>query len=85
MIIFGSKSRGNTIQKAKGSVLRIRKQEVDVQLAKWIVGKRKQSRSGHLLLLYLCGRVIKGMREDTNLERRNGSNYFANKNLECRH
>ena len=43
------------------------KQEVDVQLAKCIVGKRKQPRSGHLLLLSLFGRVIEGMREDTNL------------------
>ena len=63
MIIFWSKSRGNTIQKAKGSV-RLHKQEV--QVAKWIVVKRKQSRSGHLLLLSLFGQVIEGMREDTN-------------------
>ena len=66
MIIFGSKSRGNTVEKAKGSVLWMHKQEVDVQLAKWIVGKRKQPRSGHLLLLSLFDQVIEGMREDTN-------------------
>ena len=44
----------------------MRKQEVDVQLAKWIVGKLKQARSGHLLLLSLFGQVIETMREDTN-------------------
>ena len=37
-----------------------------VQSAKWIAGKRKQPRSGHLLVLCLCGRVIEGMREVTN-------------------
>ena len=37
-----------------------------VQLAKCIVGKRKQPRSGHLLLLSLFDQVIEGMREDTN-------------------
>ena len=41
------------------------KQEVDVQLVECIVGKRKQPRSGHLLLLSLSGRVIEGMRVDT--------------------
>ena len=66
MIIFGSKSRGNTLQKAKGSVLWIRIQEVDIQLAKWRVGKRKQPRSGYFLLLSIFGQVIEGMREDTN-------------------
>ena len=50
----------------KVRVLWIRKQEVDVLLAKWIVGKRKQPRSGNLLLLSLLGQVIEGMREDTN-------------------
>ena len=44
----------------------MRKQEVDLQLAKWIVGKRKQPRSGHLLVLSLFGRVIEGMSEVTN-------------------
>ena len=66
MIIFFSKSRGNTVEKAKGSVLWMLKQEVDIQFAKWIVGKRKQPRSGHLLLLSLFGQVIEGLREDTN-------------------
>ena len=66
MIIFWSKSHGNTVEKAKGSVLWIRKQEVDVQLAKCIVGKREQPRSGHLHLLSLFGQVIEGMREDNN-------------------
>ena len=40
--------------------------KVRVQLAKWVVGKRKQPRSGHLLLLSLFGQVIEGMRENTN-------------------
>ena len=44
----------------------MRKQEVDVQLAKSIVGKRKQPRSGHLLLLPLFGQAIEGMSEVTN-------------------
>ena len=44
----------------------MRKQEVDVQLAKWIVSKLKQPRPGHLLLLSLLGQVIAGMRKDTN-------------------
>ena len=66
MIIFRSKSCANTAQKAKGSVLWMRKQKVDVQLAKLIVEKRKQQRSGHLLLLSLFGQVIEGMREVTN-------------------
>ena len=66
MIIFWLKSRGNTVEKAKWSVLWMRKQEVDVQLAKWLVGKRKQPRSGHLLMLSLFGQVIERMREDTN-------------------
>ena len=65
MIIFWSKIRVNTVEKAKESVLWTRKQEVDVQLAKWIVGKRKQPRSRHLLLLSLFGQVIEGMREVT--------------------
>ena len=42
------------------------KQEVDVQLAKWIAEKRKQLRSGHLLVLFLCARMIEGKREVTN-------------------
>ena len=37
-----------------------------VRLAKWIAEKRKQQRSGHLLMLFLCGRVIEGKREVTN-------------------
>ena len=37
-----------------------------VQLAKWITGKRKQPRLGHLLVLSLCARVIEGVREVTN-------------------
>ena len=37
-----------------------------VQSAKWIDGKRKQPRPGHLLMLSLCGRVIEGVREVTN-------------------
>ena len=44
----------------------MRKQEVDVQLVRWIIGKRKQPRSGHLLLLSLFCQVMEGMREDTN-------------------
>ena len=66
MIIFRSKSPRNTVPKEKGSVLWMHEQEVDVQLAKWIVGKRKQPRSGHLLSLSLFDQVIEGMREDTN-------------------
>ena len=65
MLIFWSESRGNTIEKAKGS-LWLRKQEVDVRLAKLIAEKRKQSRSSHLFVLFLCGRVIEGVREITN-------------------
>ena len=38
----------------------------DVQLAKWIAGQREQPRSGHLLVLSLCGRVNEGVREVTN-------------------
>ena len=38
----------------------------NVQLAKWITGKRKQPRPGHLLVLSLCGRVIEGVMEITN-------------------
>ena len=37
-----------------------------VQLAKWIAGKRKQQRSGHLLVLFLCGWVIEPVSEVTN-------------------
>ena len=66
MPIFWSESRGNTAEKAKES-LWLRKQEVDVQLAKWIPEKRKQPRSSHLLVLLLFGQVIEGMREVTNL------------------
>ena len=66
MIIFWSKNRGKTVEKAKVSVLWMRKQEVDIQIAKWIVGKRKEPSWGHLLLLSLFAQVIEGMREDTN-------------------
>ena len=66
MIIFWSKSRGNSVEKAKGSVVWMRKQEVDVELAKWIAEKHKQPRSGHLLVLFLCGRAIEGKKEVTN-------------------
>ena len=59
MLIFWSESRGNTVEKAKWS-LWLRKQEVDVRLSKWIAEKRKQPRSGHLLVFLLCGRVIEG-------------------------
>ena len=38
----------------------------EVQLAKWLAGKREQLRSGHLLALSLCARVIERMREVTN-------------------
>ena len=65
MLIFWSESRCNTIEKAKWS-LWLRKQEVDVRLEKWIAEKRKQLSSGHLLVLFLCGRVIEGKREVTN-------------------
>ena len=41
-------------------ILSMRKQEVDAQLAKWIAGKRKQPRSGHLTLS-LFGQLIEGM------------------------
>ena len=64
MPIFRSESSGNTVEKAKGSVW-LRK-EVDVRLAKWIVEKRKQPRSGHLLVLFVCVRVIEGKEEVTN-------------------
>ena len=37
----------------------------DVQLAKWLAGKRKQPRYGHLFVLSLCGRVIERVREVT--------------------
>ena len=66
MIIFWPKSRDNTVEKTKGRVVWMRKQEADVQLAKCIVGKRKQPRSGHLLVLSLFDQVIEGMREDNN-------------------
>ena len=36
------------------------------ELAKWIAGKPKQPRSGHFLVLSLCGRVIERVREITN-------------------
>ena len=65
MLIFWSESRGNAVEKAKWS-LWLRKQEVDVRLAKWMAEKRKQPRSGHLLVLFLCGQVIEGKREVTN-------------------
>ena len=64
MLIFWSESRGNTVQKAKWS-LWLRKQEAYVRLVKWIAEKRKQSRSGHLVVLFLCSRVIEGKREVT--------------------
>ena len=44
----------------------LRKQEVDVRLVKWIAEKRQQSRSGHLLVMFLCGRMIEGKREVNN-------------------
>ena len=65
MLIFWSESRGNTVEKAKWS-LWLRKQEVDVRLVKWIAEKRKKPRSSHLLVLFLCGRVIEGKSEVTN-------------------
>ena len=65
MLIFWSESRGNTVEKAKWS-LWLRKREVDVRLVKWIAEKRKLSRSGHFLVLFLCGRVIEGKKEVTN-------------------
>ena len=65
MRIFWSELCDNAVTKANGS-LWLRKQEVDVELAKWIAEKRKQPRSGHLLLLLLCGRMIEGKREVTN-------------------
>ena len=65
MLIFCSESRGNTVEKAQW-FLWLRNQEVDVRLAEWITEKRKQPRSGHLLVLVLCGRVIEGKREVTN-------------------
>ena len=65
MLIFWSESRGIIVEKVKWS-LWLCKQEVDVSLAKWIAEKRKQPRSGLLLVLFLCGRVIKGVREVTN-------------------
>ena len=65
MLIFWSESRGYTVEKTRLS-LWLRKQEVDVRLAKWTPGKRKQPRSGHLLVFFLCGRVIEGKREVTN-------------------
>ena len=37
-----------------------------VHLAKSIAGTRKQPRSGHFLVLSLCGRVIEGVRDVTN-------------------
>ena len=45
-----------------------RKEDIStpVQLAKLIAGKSKQPRSGHLLVLCLCNRVIEGVREVTN-------------------
>ena len=66
MVIFWSESRGNIVEKAKWS-LWLRKQDVYVRLAKWLAEKRKQPRSGHLLVLSLCSRVIEGMREVTNM------------------
>ena len=40
--------------------------EYIVQLAKWITGKRKQPRTGHLLVLSPCGQIIEIVREVTN-------------------
>ena len=65
MLILSFKSRGNAVEKAKCS-LWLCKQEVDVRLKKWIAEKRKQPLSRHLLLLFLCGRVIEGKKEVTN-------------------
>ena len=66
MLIYWSENRGNTVEKAKW-YLWLRKQEVDIRLAKWIAEKHKQLRSGQLLrVLFLCGQVIDGKREDTN-------------------
>ena len=65
MLNFKSENRGSTVEKANWS-LRLHKQEVDVRLAKWRAENRKQPRSGHLLVLFLCGRVIEGKREVSN-------------------
>ena len=51
MQIFWSWRRGNIVEKAKWS-LWLRKQEVDVKLAKWIAEKRKQPRSETLTSPY---------------------------------
>ena len=39
---------------------------VNKKVAKWIAEKRKQPRSGPLIVLSLFGRVIEGMREVNN-------------------
>ena len=44
----------------------LRKQVVNVGLAKLFAEKRKQPHSGHMLMLFLCDRVIEAKREVTN-------------------
>ena len=51
MIIFRSVSRGNAVGKAKWA-LWLRKQEVDVRLAKWLVEKHKQNETSALTSSY---------------------------------
>ena len=65
MLIFWSESRGNTVKKVKWS-LWLRKQNVYIRLAKLIAEKRKQPRSGNLLVLFLYGPAIDGKRDVPN-------------------
>ena len=65
MVFLWSESSGNTVEKAKWSLC-LRKQEADIRLVKLIAEKRKPPRSGHLLVLFLCGQVMELKREVTN-------------------